>query len=195
MPAAQGLFVCLVGPSGAGKDTLLRLAKSELAADGRFLFPPRCVTRPPSAHEDHVALSEADYSAGVSGGRFALAWRAHSLGYGIDRDVLAPLATGLIITCNVSREAVAAARAAFSRVAVIRVTAPDEVLARRLAARGRETDAAIAERLTRNREFGADFAADFTIDNSGAPIAAAAQLASILRALALTHREETSLVR
>src|SRR4051794_27802821 len=48
-----GILVLVVGPSGAGKDTLLRLARDALAGDIRFLFPHRHVTRRSDSHE-HV---------------------------------------------------------------------------------------------------------------------------------------------
>ena len=50
---------------------------------------------------------------------------------------------------NVSRAIIDAARARFAHVTVIEVTAPAEVLAARLIARGREDPAAINDRLAR----------------------------------------------
>jgi ribose 1,5-bisphosphokinase len=179
-----GMFVCLVGPSGAGKDTLLRLVKTRLAPQPGFTFPCRRVTRAASAHEDHLVMTETAYLEGVRGGRFALAWRAHGLGYAIDSDVLSALAAGHIVTCNVSRDAIAAAKAHFPRTATVLVTAPADILAARLRARGRETLAAIDERLARNREFSENLTADFVVDNSGDATTAAVELAAILQKLA-----------
>jgi ribose 1,5-bisphosphokinase len=186
-----GIFVCVVGPSGAGKDTLLRLAKSNLAGEPGFSFPRRHVTRPPSACEDHLVLSEADYAMGLRAGLFALAWRAHGLGYGIGSEILPALAAGHVVPCNVSREAIIAAKVSFPRIATILVTAPMGVLAARLNARGRETMADIGGRLARNREMSEIFAADFTIDNSGPAAAGAEKLVGILRGLAATARPVT----
>ncbi len=183
MSARPGIFVCLVGPSGAGKDTLLRLVREKLAAEPGFSFPGRGVTRPPSAHEEHAELSEESFAEGLRDGRFALAWRAHGLGYAIGRDVLLALAAGDVVICNVSREAIAEARRNLPRIAVVLVTAPDTELALRLAARGRETPADIDERLARNREVFKHFVADYAVDNSGPLPAAAEKLVEILRAL------------
>ena len=146
MSAPPGMFVCVVGPSGAGKDTLLRFARETLTGAPGFRFPRRSVTRPASAHEDHARLSEDDYAQGLREGRFALAWRAHGLGYAIDDTVLTALTAGDLVVCNVSREAVAAARRNFPRIAIVLVTASESELARRLAARGRETSADIDEK-------------------------------------------------
>ncbi|MGP8232861.1 MAG: phosphonate metabolism protein/1,5-bisphosphokinase (PRPP-forming) PhnN [Methylovirgula sp.] len=190
MSARPGIFVCLVGPSGAGKDTLLRLVREKLAAEPGFGFPRRGVTRPRSAHEDHAEISEDAYAEGLCNGHFALAWRAHGLGYAIGREVFPALAAGDVVICNVSRDAVAAARRNFPRVAVVLVTAPDKELALRLSARGRETSAAIDERLRRNREFFEHFAADFVVDNSGSLPGATKKLATILRGLRTTTDPE-----
>ncbi len=184
MSQGTGMFVCLVGPSGAGKDTLLRLVKTKLALQPSFIFPCRRVTRAASAHEDHLVLTETAYLEGVRSGRFALAWRAHGLGYAIDGDILPALAAGHIVTCNISRDAIAAAKVHFARVATVHVTAPADILAARLHARGRETSACIDERLARNRELSENLATDFVVDNSGDPTTAAAQLAAILQKLA-----------
>jgi ribose 1,5-bisphosphokinase len=181
--APPGMFVCVVGPSGAGKDTLLRFARETLTGAPGFRFPRRSVTRPASAHEDHARLSEDDYAQGLREGRFALAWRAHGLGYAIDDTVLTALTAGDLVVCNVSREAVAAARRNFPRIAIVLVTASESELARRLAARGRETSADIDERLARNRTLFDPAQADFVIDNSGPPASAREKLVSILRAL------------
>ncbi len=184
MSQGAGMFVCLVGPSGAGKDTLLRLVKTKLAAQPGFIFPCRRVTRAASAHEDHLVLTEATYLEGIRSGRFALAWRAHGLGYAIDGDILPALAAGHIVICNVSRDVIAIAKAHFARVATVHVTAPADILAARLRTRGRETSAGIDERLARNRELSENLTADFVVDNSGDATTAAAQLTAILQKLA-----------
>ncbi len=54
-PAAigPGRLVLVVGPSGAGKDTLIGLAQAACAEDGTIVFPRRVVTREASASEDN----------------------------------------------------------------------------------------------------------------------------------------------
>src|SRR6266403_915074 len=48
-----GRLVLVVGPSGAGKDTLLGLARAVCADDGSVIFPRRAVTREASTFEDN----------------------------------------------------------------------------------------------------------------------------------------------
>ncbi len=76
---------------------------------------------------------------------FALSWSAHGLRYGIPVEAAA---AAPVVVANVSRGVIAEAARRFS-VRVIEVTAPPDILAARLAARGRETAADVAGRLTR----------------------------------------------
>lgn len=140
------MLVLVVGPSGAGKDTLLDAARQALAGDPRFRFARRVITRPAEAGgEAHEAVTDAEFATRG----FALAWHAHGLRYGIPADIATDLAAGRVVVANVSRGVIAEAAARFP-VRVIEVTAPPEVLASRLAARGRESSADVAARLARN---------------------------------------------
>ncbi len=130
-PAKSGTFVCVTGPSGAGKDTLIQLARAQLGSEPGFLFPRRLVTRPLSAFEDHETLSLAQFEAGVRNGLFALHWRAHGLGYAIDGAIMPAIAAGIIVVCNVSRDSITAARKNFAHVKVVFVTAPAAMIAAR----------------------------------------------------------------
>lgn len=182
-PGKSGIFVCVNGPSGAGKDTLIRLARARLGDDTRFLFPCRLVTRPASPFEEHAILSPAQFDEGIRDGHFALHWRAHGLGYAIDRTVLSAIAAGRTIVCNISRDSIAAAREKFAHVKVVLVTAPQTMIAARLAARGREAPADLAERLLRNADYAGQADADVAINNIGAPEEAAGELTRFLIAL------------
>lgn len=172
-----GGFVLVVGPSGAGKDTLIRLARIRLAGDQRFVFPRRLVTRPPSEHEDNLEIAEEAFAAGAAAGAFALHWRAHGLGYAIPHEAAEAAAHGCCVVCNVSRRAVAEARRRLARVRVVAVTASPAVLAARLASRGRSEDGDLAARLARE----APIEADLTIVNEGDREVAAGRLLAFLR--------------
>ena len=161
----SGTFVCVVGPSGAGKDTLIAGARSTLADDSRYVFPRRVVTRDSSAAEDHETIAPERFQAIELAGHFALSWQAHGLSYAIPGSVLDDLARGRIIVCNLSRKALAEAGLKFPRCRTILVTAPREVLRERLLARGRESAIEIDARL--DREVVTAVQADLIIGNVG----------------------------
>ncbi|WP_262329324.1 phosphonate metabolism protein/1,5-bisphosphokinase (PRPP-forming) PhnN [Bosea sp. BH3] len=179
-----GALVLVVGPSGAGKDTLMDAARAALASDPLFRFARRLVTRPAMAGaEDHDSCDEAAFQAAEAKGELALSWRAHGLSYGIPAAELACITEGGVAIVNISRGAIAAAEPLADRVIVINITAPAAVLARRLAARGRESEADIAARLSREAPLTADRAQIVTIMNDRSVAEAAGDLLSVLRGL------------
>jgi ribose 1,5-bisphosphokinase len=162
-----GHLVLVVGPSGAGKDSLIAAARTRLAGDDRFVFPTRTVTRPPSPAEENRHLSVDAFAEARANGAFALDWRAHGHAYGVPAAIVADLGVGRTVVVNVSRTIVAEARTRFARVTAIEVTAPAEVLARRIAGRARPSDGASGDRLDRRLPEEARRPADVTIDNGG----------------------------
>ncbi|WP_442237679.1 phosphonate metabolism protein/1,5-bisphosphokinase (PRPP-forming) PhnN [Rhodopseudomonas pseudopalustris] len=148
-PIGPGRLVLVVGPSGAGKDTLIELVRDACRDNERVLFPRRIVTRPSSAAEDNETLSETEFAAAIAEGAFAVHWRAHGHCYGLPIAINDAIVAGACVVANVSRSVVAALRAAYADVVVVSVTAPVEVLAQRLAARSRDTDGPLDERLKR----------------------------------------------
>jgi ribose 1,5-bisphosphokinase len=150
VPAVNGfgaeMLVLVVGPSGAGKDTLLDAARSVLDGDKRFHFARRVITRPAGAGgEAHEAVTREEFIAR----RFALHWHAHGIDYGIPVEIERDLEAGRIVVASVSRGVIAEAASRYP-VRVIEVTAPPAMLAERLAARSREDAADIARRLARD---------------------------------------------
>src|SRR5260370_25022737 len=102
LPIGPGGLVVVAGPSGAGKDTLLRFARNHLGGDPSIVFPHRVVTREPSAAEDHEALSEADFAAAVAAGGFAF-WRyAPGLNYAVRAPVDEDIPASQTDACNVT---------------------------------------------------------------------------------------------
>jgi hypothetical protein len=106
-----GRLIMVVGPSGAGKDTLISGARSALAGEGRVVFPRRVVTRQSGDTEDHDTLSPAEFDLAAAQGAFSLSWDAHGLKYGIPVSVDEHIAAGRIAVCNMSRGVIAQARA------------------------------------------------------------------------------------
>jgi len=179
-----GPFFLVVGPSGAGKDTLLRHTREVLQHDPDVVFVRRIVTRPSSAAEDHHSLSPDDFWVAAQQGAFALSWSAHGLSYAIPLSVESDIAAGRRVVCNVSRAVVVDARVRYQRAIVVLVTAPDAVLRARLMARGRPGDIDVAARLSRSSLFASALCPDHVIVNVGPVDRAAAQLAALIRGIA-----------
>lgn len=188
----DGALVLVVGPSGAGKDTLMDAARAALAGDSRFSFARRLITRPAMAGaEDHDSCSEAEFEAAGARGELALSWRAHGLCYGIPASVLAGIARGQVVIANISRGVIPAAERLSARVAVVNITAPDNVLAKRLAARGRESEADIAARLAREAPLATERAELVSIQNDRTVAEAASEFVALLTRLS-PHPEISS---
>jgi phosphonate metabolism protein PhnN/1,5-bisphosphokinase (PRPP-forming) len=177
------MLVLVVGPSGAGKDTLIAAARAELGADPRFVFARRVVTRPAlAAVEDHDSLTPAAFEAAERAGAFVLSWAAHGLCYGLRAELANDIAAGRVVVANGSRGMIAAARQRFPQTRVLLIEARPEIRAERLAGRGREAAAEIAERL--RREIDMPLAGAIRIDNSGTLAAGVARFLAALRGLA-----------
>ena len=166
--AGAGRFVLVVGPSGAGKDTLIAGARTQLSEDARFVFPQRLITRTmlPEA-EVHGTISRADFERRLATGDHALAWQAHGLGYVIPRSAADAVMGGRIAVCNGSRQIVADALERYPGTHVILVDATRSQRAARLAARGRESAADIETRLARETPGLPECIPLTRIDNSG----------------------------
>jgi ribose 1,5-bisphosphokinase len=175
-----GRFVLVVGPSGAGKDTLIAAAKTWCANNSRIVFPRRVVTRPTSTAEDHDSLTLDEFDAAVQNGAFAIWWQAHGLKYGIPRAADDDIRAGSTLVCNLSRSIVSEVRAHYARVETVLVTAPAEILAARLVNRSRATDGSLPQRIQRNAAF-ATFQADYVIENTVTPESAARALLDIIQ--------------
>jgi len=171
-----GRLIAVAGPSGAGKDTLLGFARDRFGGDRNIVFPRRVVTREPSAAEENEGISETDFAAAVAAGGFAFWWDAHGLKYALGAAIDDDIRAGKAVVCNVSRIVVAELRRRYANVRVVLVTAPANLLAARLAARGRTTDGAIAARLGRIAPSRNDLSPNVVIENVGDPQCGAAKL-------------------
>jgi phosphonate metabolism protein PhnN/1,5-bisphosphokinase (PRPP-forming) len=179
--ATAGALVLVVGPSGAGKDTLMDAARAVLAGDDRFSFARRLITRPAMAGaEDHDSCSQAEFAAAEARGTLALSWHAHGLSYGIPVAALTGITQGQVVIANISRGAIPAAEELAERVAVVNITAPALVLAKRLAARGRESEADIAARLAREAPLATRRAELVSIQNDRGVAEAAGEFVALL---------------
>lgn len=142
-----GRLICVVGPSGAGKDTLIDAARIQRPD---LVIVRRVITRPSAlGGEDFDGVTQAEFERRKAAGDFALDWRAHGLSYGLPAATLALRDEGRDLLVNGSRAALEQARGVFPDLEVIRITAPSSVLMERLLARGRETREEIEARVLR----------------------------------------------
>ncbi len=177
--AGPGTLVLVVGPSGAGKDSLMRLARERLSGEADIVFARRVVTRPSSSSEDHDSLSPQAFAEAEKAGAFCLSWSANGLEYGLPSHLADDIRRGCTVVANGSRAVVGVARQRFTRVVCVLVTAPPDVLANRLASRQRMENT--RERLLRATAVDLGSPADAIIDNVGLPEEGADQLVSIVR--------------
>jgi ribose 1,5-bisphosphokinase len=162
----KGPVIGVVGPSGVGKDTLMA---AMIEADPSLVAMRRVITRSADAGgEDYSAVSDQQFAELVDEGAFALHWQAHGLSYGIPAEIeeLREGTTGVLV--NLSRAVLLQAQDCFDGFVVLSVTADPQVLANRLAQRGRENDAEQARRLARaGNPLPDGLTHVYQIDNSG----------------------------
>ncbi|SDD35158.1 ribose 1,5-bisphosphokinase [Paracoccus isoporae] len=171
--------IAVVGPSGAGKDTLMRQAASALPD---VTLVRRAITRPADrGSEDFEPVTEAEFLRRREAGELILDWQAHGLRYGIPRPHGAQ--GHAIRLVNLSRGVLREAASVLPDLSVIHVTADPETLAARLVARGREAPDEIALRVARDARLDAAGLRVITIDNSGALAQACAAFNAAVREL------------
>lgn len=183
----EGRLILVVGPSGAGKDSLIAAARRALAGYPQFVFPRRLVTRPSDpGSEEHATLSESEFARQRDAGAFFLHWGAHGLHYALPGELAADLAEGRTVIANVSRAAIEEARGRHPATTVVVVTASPAVLAERLLARGREDAAAVERRLARAAALPASIRPDdpgvVTVMNDGPLEVAVRRFLQVLKA-------------
>ena len=146
----SGRLVYVVGPSGAGKDSVLEYARMHLPANAGIIFARRFITREPgSAGEQHIPLSVSAFERVLANGHFALHWDANGLRYGIGREISTWMNLGFHVVVNGSREHLQTALKDFPDALIVCITAPVEIIRSRLSQRARESDSDIEKRIRR----------------------------------------------
>jgi len=145
-----GRLVYVIGPSGAGKDSVLQYLLRVCTPFAGAHLARRTITRPANAGgEQHEAVAPIEFEVLQQAGAFAMTWHAHGLSYGIRHEELAPLHQGRWVFVNGSRAWLPHLQRGWPEAVVVCVEASDDVRSKRLQDRGREDSAAVMQRLTR----------------------------------------------
>lgn len=145
MTKFKGQLFAVVGPSGVGKDTIMKALKDQWP---EIVLAKRVITRPHDAGgEDFVAVSQEEFAQQKNTGNFALDWHAHGLNYGVPKMIEEYLLNGRIVLFNGSRVALPKAEEKYPDLKIIMISASQETLSKRLVDRGRESEGDIQNRL------------------------------------------------
>ena len=145
---SRGTLFLMVGPSGAGKDSLIRAAAETLDGDSSYIIAERTITRPADSYrEDHEPVSVGEFRRRVERDKFMLSWTVYDTHYGIPKSYEDDLVDGRHVIANVSRTVVGPGVTNFAPSRVIQITAPRKILEARL--RARTDPATAAARLAR----------------------------------------------
>ena len=191
--------MAIVGPSGAGKDTIMNAVHEVLKNNPEFLFVRRIITRKAGinsfndhdetsqniGNEDNIGVSLEKFFELSQKASFSLQWFAHGIHYALPIGIVDEVHKGKIVIANVSRAKLGHAKELFGKVYVIEINAPIGILKERLLGRKREKITDIAERLKRaNIPIQLPEGSKYCyIDNSGNVKSAVDKMLSILQSL------------
>lgn len=147
-------LIYVMGPSGAGKDSVLGWLREHLPPGLPVHWARRTITRPVAAGgEAHEEIDTARFVSLQDQGQFALAWQANGLHYGVRHAELSALQQGHWVLVNGSRGHLHHAQQRHPGLQVVHITADPATLVQRLTARQRETPEQIRQRVERAGAF------------------------------------------
>jgi ribose 1,5-bisphosphokinase len=147
-------LIYVMGPSGAGKDSVLGWLREHLPKDMPVHWARRTITRPAAAGgEAHEATDAQGFEQLRSQDAFALSWHANGLHYGIRRTELAGLQEGRWVLVNGSRGHLPQVLKSHPGLQMVHITADPATLVQRLTQRQRETPEQIQQRIVRASAF------------------------------------------
>lgn len=176
-------LVYVIGPSGAGKDSLLAWLRARLDPALPIHWARRTISRPAQAGgEAHESMDTAAFEQLRDQQAFALHWEANGLHYGIRHAELAAFTAGSWVMVNGSRGYLPQVQASYPGLTVLHITASADILRQRLLARGRETAAMIEARVQRavDLQLPSSLGAVLEVRNDGALDAAGTRLLQAL---------------
>ena len=143
-------LIYVMGPSGAGKDSLLDWLKSKLPPQSPIHFAKRTIDRPLQAlGEQHESVDSATFERLQQEQSFAMHWLANGRQYGVRHAELEPLKQQHWLLVNGSRAYLPEALRQFEGMSVLHISASADILRARLLARQRETPEAVEARVQR----------------------------------------------
>ena len=157
----------VIGPSGAGKDTLINYARVAINGAEKVIFAHRYITRPANiGNENHIYLSLDEFKERIGKNLFALYWTSHDQYYGIGVEINYWLEKGFNVIVNGSREYLPTARQIYPSLVTILIDARPEIITERLTKRGREDAKEIEKRINRTNEISTDLSTCLNIFNN-----------------------------
>lgn len=176
-------LIYVMGPSGAGKDTLLAYARPRVDP-AQIVFAHRYITRAIDSAENHVALTREEFAARREAGLFAHYWESHGFMYAIGAEVDVWRTRGLTVVVSGARAAWLVARTRYPDTVGVLIDAPASLREKRLSMRGREDEAAIRERLNREVPVQTVQGTVYLLDNCDAVAIAGDRFVHLLQRLA-----------
>jgi ribose 1,5-bisphosphokinase len=147
-------LIYVVGPSGAGKDSVLSWLRQHTPEAAPVHWARRTIDRPNSAEpgaENHEQVDTAVFQQLVADAAFAMHWDANTHRYGIRHSELTRLIdSSWCVMVNGSRAHLPMAARDYPGLTVLHITATMDVLRERLSRRGRESVEEIEARLSRS---------------------------------------------
>lgn len=179
----------VMGASGSGKDTLLRLTRPRLD-QLPCLVAHRYITRPPELKgENHIFLSQSEFLRRKALGAFTMSWEANGYWYGVGQEIDHWLSSGSHVLMNGSRAyANEAARQYGERLVPVVIDVSAGKLETRLTERGRESAEEIDRRVARAGAMRADIPANAVwINNDDDTESAVLQLLDLISSYSRTN--------
>ncbi|MDR7151613.1 ribose 1,5-bisphosphokinase [Hydrogenophaga palleronii] len=139
-------LVYFMGPSGAGKDSLMHWLAKHPPDGQRLHLARRTVTRPAP---DDEATDPATFERLRQAGALAMHWSANGWHYGVRREHLKPLTDGDWVLVSGSRAHWPTVQSLYPGLTGVHVHASAGVLRQRLLERGRESAVEVEARIAR----------------------------------------------
>ena len=143
----NGQLIVVVGPSGSGKDTLLKKVINKIP---NSILIKRYITRKKDIkNEDHYSISIKNFEDKISKKFFFIYWKAHGFSYGIPFKEIKKIEQGKKVIFNGSRKILFKIKKKVNNVKIINITASSTIIKRRLVNRAREDKKSIIKRIKR----------------------------------------------